>query len=175
LNIRNLFAGAAVAAFICAQTPITGSAAAQGMGMAGEMGPGMAMMHGGDSHFLMLLRSANLSPGQQSQVRQILRANAQPMHALREQMQALHEQLANKLFAPGRVGAAELKPQIAQLAQLQQQLDQNMLDTALSIRSVLTPQQLAKLAQVHAQLLNLHKQVQSLMGPEADQTEQVPN
>lgn len=175
MNIRSMFAGAAVAALICVQTPIAGSAAAQGMGMAEEMGSGMAMMHGSGSHFLMLLRSANLSPGQQSQVRQILHSNAQPMHAIRQQMQVIHEQLANKLFATGRVSAADLKPQIAQLAQLQQQMDENMLDTALSIRSVLTPQQLAKLAQVHAQLLNLHKQVQSLMGPEADSPEQVPN
>jgi Spy/CpxP family protein refolding chaperone len=168
LKFRNLFAGAAVAALLCAQSPISGSAVAQDMGMGWS---GMGGMHGEKSHFMMLLHSANLSPGQQSQIQQIFRANAEPMHALKQQSDALHEQIANKLLAPGRLSASDLKPLIEQQSRLQEQMDESMLDTAVSIRAVLTPEQLSKLAQVHQQLLNLHNQMQTLMGSQAGETE----
>jgi Spy/CpxP family protein refolding chaperone len=169
-----MIAGAAIAALLCAPSLMIDTAAAQGTATGGWMGHGMAGMHGEGSQFLMLLRSANLSPGQQAQVRQIFQSNAAPMHALRQQFEALHEQLAGKLLAPGKLGASDLNPLVEQLSRLQEQMDEHMLDTALSIRGVLTPQQLAKVAQVHQQLQQLHSQIQSLMGPEAGEAEQ-PN
>jgi Spy/CpxP family protein refolding chaperone len=158
-----------VAALLCAQSPISGTAAAQGMGMGYGMGSDMGGMHG--SHFMMLLHSANLSPGQQSQIRQILQASKEPMHALHQQAEALHEQIANKLLAPGRLSASDLKPLIEQQSRLQEQMDESMLETAVSIRGVLTPEQLSKVAQVHQQLQNLHNQMENLMGPQAGETE----
>jgi Spy/CpxP family protein refolding chaperone len=170
VNLRNLLAGAAVAALICTQSPILSPAAAQEM----DMSHGMWGGHESGSHFLMLLRSANLSPGQRAQIHQIFRSNAQSLHTLRQQAQAIHEQLANKFFASGPLSASDLKPLIEQQAQLKEQMDEDMLNEAVSIRSVLTAQQLGKLAQVHQQLQQLHSQIQSLMGPAVGETEQ-PN
>jgi Spy/CpxP family protein refolding chaperone len=45
-----------------------------------------------------------------------------------------------------------------------------MIDTALAIRNVLTPEQINRLAQVHQQLSNLHQQIQNLMGREQNDT-----
>lgn len=140
----------------CGQPLMSRSANAQGMGM-----HGMGGMH--DS-FMSLLRSANLSAGQKSQVQQILQSDRGQMHSLHQQFAALHEQMAAKLLSPGRVSSSDLKPLLAQASRLQEQINENMLDTALSIRSVLSPEQLGHLAQVHQQLATMHKQLQGLMG-----------
>ena len=164
-NPGKLFAAAF--GVMCALPLMTQTASAQGMGMEGGMAAhAMGGMHG--SPFLSLLRSANLTTGQKAQVQQILQSDMAPMHALHQQFQTLHDQISAKLLGPGRVSAADLKPLVAQASRLQEQMDENMLDTALSIRSVLTQEQLSKLAQVHQQLSNLHRQLQSLMGSSSD-------
>lgn len=170
LNNRSKLLIAAAFGLSCALPLATQTAAAQGMGM-GAMEGGMGQhamggMHG--SPFLMLLKSANLSAEQQAQVRQILQSDSASLRTLHQQFQALHEQIAQKLLGSGRVSASDLKPLAAQASRLQEQMDENMLDTALSIRSVLTAEQINRLAQVHQQLANLHKQIQSLMGPQSD-------
>lgn len=169
MKFRNMIAGAAIAALLCAPTLRPDTASAQGW----EHGT-MGDMHGEGMHFLMLLHSANLSPGQKAQIRQIIEANAGATHALRRQIEAIHQQLAGKLLAPGQVNAAALKSLIQQQSSLQEQLEDSMVGTALSIRSVLTPQQLAKVAQVQQQLQQIHSQLQTLLGPEAGAME-APN
>lgn len=176
LNIRSKLVVAAAIGLMCAQPLISQTVAAQGMGMADSMGQQtMGGMHAGGSHFLMLLKSANLTAEQQAQVRQILQSDSGQMRTLHQQFQALHEQIAARLLGPGRIGASDLKPLVAQASRLQEQMDENMLDTALSIRNVLTPQQLGRLAQVHQQLQNLHQQIQNLVGPQSDGMTESPN
>jgi Spy/CpxP family protein refolding chaperone len=125
---------------------------------------GMGMMH--DAPFMMLLKSANLTAAQHAQVKQILESEHSQTKPLMKQFHALHEQIAGRLLATGPLSAADLAPLTKQAFKLQQQLDQNMIDTALAIRNVLTPEQINRLGQVHQQLSNLHKQIQNLMGPE---------
>lgn len=125
---------------------------------------GMGMMH--DAPFMMLLKSANLTAAQHAQVRQILQSEHAQSKPLMKQFHALHEQIAGRLLATGPLNASDLAPLTKQATKLQQQLNQNMIDTALAIRNVLTPEQINRLAQVHQQLANLHKQIQTLMGPE---------
>ena len=125
---------------------------------------GMGMMH--DAPFLMLLKSANLTAAQHAQVKQILESEHSQTKPLMKQFHALHEQTAGRLLATGPLSAADLAPLTKQAFKLQQQLDQNMIDTALAIRNVLTPEQINRLAQVHQQLSNLHQQIQNLMGRE---------
>ena len=137
-------------------------------GHAGMGHHGMGFMH--DAPFMMLLKSANLTTAQHAQVRQILESDHAQMKPVMKQFHALHEQIAGKLLATGPLSASDLAPLTKQAFKLQQQLDQNMIDTALAIRNVLTPEQIARLAQVHQQLSNLHQQIKSLMGPEQGDT-----
>ena len=146
--------------------PLAAPASAQGMGgHMGHMGHMGAMsgMHGGSS-FMMLLKSADLTPAQQSQVQLILNSSHTQMTALHGQLMALHEQISAKLLGPGTVTSADLKPLVQQASAIEGNLNQSMADTAIAIRNVLTPEQLAKLAQVHKKLHDLHTQVQQLMG-----------
>jgi Spy/CpxP family protein refolding chaperone len=136
--------------------------AAQGMGMA--MGHGPMGMHGGGSPFMMLLKSASLTPAQQQQVRLILNSDHAKMQGLHQQLFTLHEQISSKLFSPGAVTAADLKPMVQQASRLEAELNQNMADTALAIRNVLTSDQVKHLAEVQQKLHSLHSQIQGLMG-----------
>jgi len=136
----------------------------------GGMGHHMHAMGGGDSHFMMLLRSASLTSQQHAQVRQILKNEKQQMKTVYAGFHALHEQMAAKLLAPGNVTAADLAPLEQKAAKYQQQISRDMIETALAVRNILTPEQLARVAQVHQQLQNLHEQIRNLMGSDTDES-----
>jgi Spy/CpxP family protein refolding chaperone len=130
---------------------------------------------GGDSHFMMLLRSANLTPQQHAQVRQILKNQKEQMKSVYAGSHAVHEQLAAKLLTPGNVTAADLAPLEQKAAKYQQQISRQMIETALAIRNVLTPEQIARLAQVHQQLQSLHEQIHNLIGSDSDEAGDQPD
>jgi Spy/CpxP family protein refolding chaperone len=132
---------------------------------AGEV-PGMGRMMHGDSPAMMLrmvLKQAGLTPDQQNQVRQIMQAEHQSLRTLFTQLQAANNQLADKLFGPGNVQATDLAPQVQQVMQLRQQLMEQGVKTALAIRAVLTPEQLAKVAQTKDRIEKLQAEMQSLL------------
>src|SRR5438552_18202016 len=130
----------------------------------GGMGHHMGGMQDGDSHFMKLLRSANLTPAQHAQVREILKAEKAQMKSVYDGFHAVHEQIAAKLLGNGPLTAADLAPLEQKAIRYQQQIDRGMIDTALAIRNVLTAEQIARLAQVHQQLQSLHAQLRNLMG-----------
>ncbi len=144
--------------------------AAQGMGGMphGGMGGGM---HGDGGHFMMMLKSANLTDAQQAQVHLILNNSRTQMRSLHQQLMSLHEKISDKLLSSGSVTSADLKPLVEKASRLEATLNENMTETALSIRNVLTPAQITKLADVHAKLRNLHQQVQGIMGHGGDMPE----
>jgi Spy/CpxP family protein refolding chaperone len=169
---------AAVAGLLLAQP---GAAQSSGDSMAmsmphghGGMGHHMDGMQG-DSHFMMLLRSANLTPSQHAQVRQILKDEKAQMQSVSDGFHAVHEQIAAKLLGNGPLTAADLVPLEQKAVRYQQQIDRDMIDTALAIRNVLTAEQIARLAQVHQQLQSLHAQLRNLMGSDADEPSEQPN
>ena len=172
LLLGSLVGGVLIAASAFAQPPTEAMAMPHGA-MGHHMG-GMGGM-GGDDHFMMLLRSANLSPAQHAQVRQILRSEKAQMMSVYQAFHALHEQMAAKLLAPGNVTAADLAPLEQKANRYHEQISRDMVNTALAIRNVLTPEQVARLAQVHRQLQSLHEQIQNLMGPDADGTSDSSN
>ncbi len=141
------------------------TAAADPMAMAGfghhGMG-GMEGMHG--SPFLMLLSSANLTPAQQQQVQLILNSNKAQMESLHAQLQSIHEQFAAKLLGQGSVSPSDLKPLVDQAARAEAALTENMANTAVAVRNVLTAEQVKKLADMHRKLRSLHNQIRGLMG-----------
>ena len=169
MNLNKFRVAAVTLGLLCAPL-MAGSSAAQGMDHGfGHSGMGM---HGGGSPFLMLLKSANLTPAQQQQVQLILNSNRGKMQAIHQQLFALHEQISAKLFSAGAVTSADLKPLVQQASRLEADLNQNMADTAVAIRNILTSDQVKHLAEVQQKLHSLHSQMQGLMGrsgsPESD-------
>jgi Spy/CpxP family protein refolding chaperone len=132
------------------------------MGVMHMVGHDMGGMHG--SPFMMLLRSADLTPAQQQQIQLILNSNKAQMESLHAQLQSVHEQFAAKLLSPGSVTAADLKPLVDQAARAEADLTANMASTAVAVRNVLTADQIKKLADVHRKLRSIHTQVRSLLG-----------
>jgi Spy/CpxP family protein refolding chaperone len=150
---------------LMASQPLMAQTTPSGMGHPHMMVMGGGM-HGGGAGMLMLLRSANLTPAQQSQVRQIVASSQSQMQALHGQMEALHRQIADKLLAPGQVSVADVRPLVQKMTGVEAQLTESMTTTAIAVRNVLTQEQLKQLAQVHRKLRDLHTQVQRLMGTE---------
>lgn len=168
MNNLSKLALAASFGLICAQPAFAQSAPAMQVMHEGRGHMDMGMMGHESSPFMALLKSANLTPTQHAQVRQILQSDRAQMKPLMEQFHALHEQIAAKLFSAGTVSASDLAPLTQKASRIQQQIDQNMVDTALAVRNVLTADQLSRLAQVHQQLQNLHEQIRNLMGSESE-------
>jgi Spy/CpxP family protein refolding chaperone len=126
-------------------------------GMAGD-GAGIALP--------LLLRGANLTADQKSQVQQIMANHRATFRDLFGQLRAAQDQMANKLFSAGRLQEADLAPQVQQIAQLRNQLADEGLKVVLEIRGVLTPEQLAKASQLKSQMQSLHSQMRSLWAPD---------
>lgn len=133
------------------------------MMMRGMGGPHMMFGDGPGIMLPLVLRHANLTSDQQAQVHKIMDAERQNLQALFKQLQAANDQLADKLFAPGAVQASELTPQVQQITQLRQQLMEQGLKTALAIRAVLTPEQLAKVSQLKDRMQKLQSEMRSVL------------
>ena len=161
MNLSKFRVAAVTLGLLCAPL-MAAPSAAQGMGMGMGHGGGMMGMHG--SPFMMLLKSANLNASQQQQVQLILNSDRAKMEGIHKQLFALHEQISAKLFSAGAVTSADLKPLVQQASRLESELNQNMADTAIAIRNVLTADQIKHLAEVQQKLHSLHAQMQGLMG-----------
>ncbi len=166
---------------------LTKIAMAAGLLALAAAGPAMAHGHcggegpGGGFRFghlppplMMTLRAANLTSAQKDQVHKILDSSRAQSKPVFEKLHAIHEQVADKLLSSGKVTMADLAPLMKQEAQLHDQLHQQMMETALKVRAVLTPDQLKKVADVNAKLKEIHKEIQSLMGPPPSDQPSVP-
>lgn len=143
-------------------------AGAQPVGLPPMMGGhGHGRMFGGGAMMLpLVLKHAQLTPEQTKQIETIMASDRQTLRALSAQLDAANSQLTNKLFAPGPVQAADLMPQVQQIASLRQQLMEQAVKTALSIRAVLTPEQLAKVSQLNDRIQKLHAEMRSIFESE---------
>jgi Spy/CpxP family protein refolding chaperone len=113
---------------------------------------------------LMIVKRTNLTPAQQTKVHELLHSSFVQAQPLMKQLHAVHEQIADKLMSPGSVSASDLEPLQQQEGQIHQLLDEQMLSTAMQIRNLLTPEQLAKAAELHNQMKSLNQQMEALMG-----------
>ncbi|HUE31004.1 MAG TPA: periplasmic heavy metal sensor [Verrucomicrobiae bacterium] len=129
-----------------------------GMGM---MGPGG--MDGPAMMLPLLLRSANLTDEQQTQVHKIMADRRAQTRALFREMRTAQGALLDKLFTPGDLKADDLKSEMDRLTRTKMQLMDHALTTALDIRKVLTPEQLARTAKIKDRMRTLHDQMQELM------------
>jgi Spy/CpxP family protein refolding chaperone len=132
----------------------------------GFRGPRAGMMGEGAGMTLpLLLRGANLTADQKTQVKQIVGNHRAAFQTLLSQLRAAQDQISGKLLSTGAVGAADLAPQLQQISTLRSQLAEEGLRVALEIRNLLTPDQLAAAAQFRTQMQSLQSQMRSLMSP----------
>ncbi len=119
----------------------------------------------GDGELWLMIRAANLTPEQQTRVRAILSAHRKSASPVVEQLRQAQQELGTKLLAPGQVQAADLQPQLQRISQLRDQLAQDSAAAALEVRAVLTPEQLARVAQTKDRLKQLREEMRQLMQP----------
>ena len=111
---------------------------------------------------LMGMRAAHLTAEQQKQIETILEANRSKTAPLVQQLQSVHEQIADKLLGAGTVSSADLAPLENQAAQLDAQIQQQALGASVQIRGLLTPDQITRMAQFHQKMAALQAQMKSL-------------
>src|SRR6266508_2338646 len=77
-------------------------------GSKGMMGGGPGMMEDGPGMMLpLLLRGADLTPEQKTQMHQIMAGHRATFKTLFSQLHAAQEEVTNKLFAPGEIRAED--------------------------------------------------------------------
>ena len=109
-----------------------------------------------------ILRSLGLSDGQKAQVHEIFANHRSNLRTLHAQLRTARQELGDKLYGNPPT-AADLAP----ISQLRDQVARERLQIALEIRNILTPDQLAKAAQVRQQLEQLRLQRRNLLEPGA--------
>jgi Spy/CpxP family protein refolding chaperone len=119
---------------------------------------------GGPRMLPLIVRTAGLSDVQRAQVREIVAAHRPQVRQISGQLRAAHEALRAKLSGTDAVTEADLAPLVQQISQLREQLTQERLRVALEIRSLLTPEQLARVAQARARLEELRREMRGLVG-----------
>jgi Spy/CpxP family protein refolding chaperone len=125
-------------------------------------GPG----HTGDDSlrgFKTLLKTANLTSDQQAQVHQLMTANWVQTKQLHAQIRALRQDISDKLASTGAVSASDISPIQQQIAQLRDQIEQQAVQAALQIRTLLTAGQLSQMSQANGQIKNLHAQLRAVV------------
>jgi Spy/CpxP family protein refolding chaperone len=115
-----------------------------------------------------------MSPDQRQQVRQILIADRGAMRDTLKQLRAAHEALADELFAVGPLTDADVQPQVQKIAALHQQLVEHGTQVMLKVRTVATPDQLAKAAATKQKVDQLRDQIRALLGEPAGGDDDLP-
>ncbi len=135
-------------------------AQAQPMGpmRGGGLGPEPGMM------LPMLIRKVGLSDTQRQQVRTILNAHRPRFQALFPQLRDAQQALEARLVSTDPVKADDLAPQIQRVADLRKEILQEGVGVAIEVRGVLTPEQLARAADLHGQMRTLREQMRKLVG-----------
>jgi Spy/CpxP family protein refolding chaperone len=142
-----------------------------GSGASAAADPAGGWHHGPMGHehhgYMDLLRGVNLTDEQKSQIHAMAHQGWGEMKSNFQQMHAVHEQITTLLLGSGTVTEDQLAPLLRQEDQLRAQEEKTRMAEVLAIRNMLTPEQLAQAASVHAQMEALHQQEKALMPSEA--------
>lgn len=103
-------------------------------------------------------RGLNLTEDQYSRMDNIRAGNAAALEAIQQRRHAVRQQIAEQMGGAGAVTVAGLVPLQQQESALKDQLDMLRLNMTIEIRALLTPEQLARAADLHQQLSTLHAQ-----------------
>jgi Spy/CpxP family protein refolding chaperone len=110
----------------------------------------------------LLLKGVDLTDAQEKQVHEIMAAHRATFRTLFSELQTAHKDMADRLFTAGNVRVEDLTTPMQRVAQLREQLMQEGLKVALEVRGVLTPEQLAKAAQIKDRMRELHTEMRQL-------------
>jgi Spy/CpxP family protein refolding chaperone len=133
-------------------------------GMSGGPMMGGGPFGGPEMMLPMLLHSANLTSDQEARVRAMMDADRPTVRSLFADLRGTQNALIDKLFAPGDLAAPDLKPELDRLGQARQRLIEHAATTAVEVRKILTPDQLARTAEVRKKMQALHSEMRDLMG-----------
>jgi Spy/CpxP family protein refolding chaperone len=125
------------------------------MMMFGPEGPGPLLP--------LILHQAKLTPEQQEKVGKILEADRETLRGLFAQLDRANQALSSKLFSSQDVKLADLTPEIDCTSALRRQLMEQGVKTTLAVRSVLTPEQLARVTDVKQRMDKLQAEMRQLM------------
>jgi hypothetical protein len=112
-----------------------------------------------------LLRVAELNDVQKGQVHAILQSHRAQLQADRAALGTAQRQLGNTLFGTPLATSDTVAPLAQAVAQARSTMAQHQLDMTLAILAVLRPDQLAKVASTHQQLVGLRSQMRGLLNP----------
>jgi len=157
-----------VAAFVAVGA--TGFLAANASDTPGAAGGHWGHGRGDRFGFELYLRQLDLNETQRGQIKSILQQQRGAAAPLVKQLRSEKAALSGLFFAPGALQASDLSAEVQKLAGIQQQLLEQRIQTALAIRNVLTPGQLAHAAQLKAQIDALHEQMHNLLAPPSSMT-----
>jgi len=113
----------------------------------------------------MMLQGVSLSTEQQAVVAAIMKLHQQTLAPLLDQLRTYHEQMAAMLVSSGTVTLSDFTSLEQQSVQSEQQLQQETLKTALDVRAILTPDQLAAAAANQKKMQEFHSEMRLIMGP----------
>ncbi len=120
---------------------------AQAMGRPGQ--PGMGPMGEPGERLLRMADQLGLSDAQRSQIQSIFAEAKTANEPLWQEMEAAREQMQT-LMSSG-ASEAQLQAQHSQMQALHQQMSDRHFATMMAVREVLTPEQRAKLQEMHGQ------------------------
>jgi Spy/CpxP family protein refolding chaperone len=146
-------------------TPALAQSPAAPVGSGSPEAPGRRGTGRTDGELWLMVRTANLTPEQQAKVSAILTAHRAGARPLIEQLRETQQELGARLLAPGQVQTGDIQPQLQRIGQLRDRLAQDSAQAALEVRAVLTPEQLAHVAQTKERIRQLRDEMFQLLQP----------
>jgi Spy/CpxP family protein refolding chaperone len=116
----------------------------------------------------LLLRNANLTDAQKTQLHQIISSRLATRKAEWQQLHAAKEQLLAKYVSTGPVSASDLSGPLQQVTQIKDQMAQEQLQDAIAIRNLLTPAQLQQMSQTKSKMDQIRAEMKSLFSQNAN-------
>jgi Spy/CpxP family protein refolding chaperone len=109
-----------------------------------------------------LMNALNLTPEQAAKIEAGKKAFREAQRAYLSEIAPLRKEVADKLFGPNPTTETDVARQITKIADLREKILRDGFKIALDVRSVLTPEQLAKAAAIRQQLQQIQSEVRDL-------------
>ena len=109
-----------------------------------------------------LLNALNLTPDQVTKIEVHKKALTEANKAFVTEVSALRKEVADKLYGPNPVTEADVARQITKIADSREKILREGFRIALEVRHVLRPDQMAKVAAIRQQLLEIQDEVRGL-------------